>query len=45
MRDDPDEEQSLDDEVRPDQGLERYWLYAHGEEVCMLAGLAGGIAL
>ena len=45
MQDDPEEDQSLDDEVRPDQGIERYWLYVHGEEVRMLAGLVGGICL
>ena len=45
MSDDPEEDQTLDDEVKPDQGLERYWLYVHGEEVRMLAGLAAGIFL
>lgn len=45
MRDDLEEDQTLDDEVRPDQGMERYWLYVHGEEVRMLAALAGGICL
>jgi hypothetical protein len=45
MRDDLEEDQSLNDEVRPDQGIERYWLYVHGEEVRMLSGLAFGICL
>lgn len=45
MQDDPENDQSLDDEVRPNQGIERYWLYVYGEEVRMLAGLAGGICL
>lgn len=45
MRDDPEEDQTPDDEVRPDQGIERYWLYVHGEEVRMLAGLAAGMCL